>query len=71
MCNSAKHTVGLGFFLRKKGRSNSFTLINKVGFDGDTIGGVFCFFCNQNRRFLRGDGGILFGPHPLWLTRLA
>ena len=71
MCNPAKHIVGLGFFLRKKGGPNCFTLSNKVGFDGDTIGDVFYFFCDQNRRFLRGDGGSLLGPHPLWLTRLA
>ena len=71
MCNSAKHTAGLGFFLRKKGEPNCFALINKVGFDGDTIGGVFYFFYDQNRRVLRGDGGSLPGPHPLWLTRLA
>ena len=71
MCNSAKHTAGLGFFLPKKGGPNSFTFSNKVGFDGDTIGDVFYFFCDQNRRFLRGDGGSLPGPHLLWLTRLA
>ena len=71
MCNPAKHTAGLGFFHRKKGEPNCFTLNNKVGFDGDTIGGVFYFFCDQNRRFLHGDGGSLPGPHPLWLTRLA
>ncbi len=71
MCNPAKHTVGLGFFLRKKRRPDSFTLINKVGFDGDTIGGVFYFFCDQNRGSLRGDGGNLPGPRPLWLARLA
>ena len=71
MCNPAKHTAGLGFFLRKKGGSNCFTLSNKVGFDGDIIGDVFYFFCDQNRRFLRGDSGSLPGHHPLWLTRLA
>ena len=71
MCNPAKHTAGLGFFHRKKGGPNCFTLSNKVGFDGDTIGGVFYFFCDQNRRFLRGDGGSLPGHHPLWLTRPA
>ena len=47
MCNSAKHTAGLGFFLPKKGGPNSFTFSNKVGFDGDTIGDVFYFFCDQ------------------------
>ena len=71
MCNPAKYTAGLGFFLRKKGGSNCFTLSNKGGFDGDTIGDVFYFFCHQNRRFLRGDGGSLPGPHLLWLARLA
>ncbi len=71
MCNPAKHTAGLEFLLLKKGGPNCFTLSNKVGFDVDTIGGVFYFFCDQNRRFLRGDGGSLPGPHPLWLTRLA
>ena len=71
MCDPAKHTAGLGFFLPKKGGPNSFTFSNKVGFDGDTIGDVFYFFCDQNRRFLRGDGGSLPCPYPLWLTRLA
>ena len=71
MYNPAKHTAGLGFLLLKKGGPNCFTLSNKVGFDGDTIGDVFYFFCDQNRRFLRGDGGSLSGPHLLWLTRLA
>ena len=71
MCNPAKHTAGLGFFLCKKGGSNCFTLSNKVGFDGDTIGDVFYFFCDQNRRFLRGDSGSLPGHRPLWLTRFA
>ena len=68
MRNPAKYTIRLGFFLRKKGGSNCFTLSNKVGFDGDTIGGVFYFFCDQNRRFLRGDGGSLPGPHFRWLA---
>ena len=71
MCNPAKYTAGLEFLLLKKGGPNCFTLSNKVGFDGDTIGDVFYFFCDQNRRFLRGDGGGLSGPHLLWLTRLA
>ena len=71
MCNPAKHTAGLGFFLRKKRGPNCFTLSNEAGFHGDTIGGVFYFFCDQNRRFLRGDGGSLPGLHPLWLTMLA
>ena len=39
--------------------------------DGDTIDDVFYFFCDQNRRFLSGDGGSLSGPHSLWLTRLT
>ena len=67
MCNPAKHTVGLGVLPLKKGGPNNFALSNKVGFDGDTIGDVFYFFCDQNRRFLRGDGGSLLGPHLLWL----
>ena len=71
MCNPAKRAAGLGFLLLKKGGPNCFTLSNKVGFDGDTIGDVFYFFCDQNRGFLRGDGGSLPGQHPLWLTRLA
>ena len=71
MRNPAKHTAGLGFFHRKKGGPNCFTLSNKVGFDGDTNGGVLYFFCDQNRRFLRGDGGSLPGPDLLWLARLA
>ena len=71
MCNPAKRTAGLGFLLHKKRGPNCFTLSNKAGFDGDTIGDVFYFFCDQNRRFLRGDGGSLLGPHHLWLTRLA
>ena len=71
MCNPAKHTAGLGFFHRKKGEPNCFTLSNKVGFDGDTFGGVFYLFCDQDRRFSHGDRGSLPGPRPLWLTRLA
>ena len=71
MCNPAKYTAGLEFLLPKKGGSNCFALSSKVGFDGDTIGDVFYFFCDQNRRFLRGHDGSLLGPHPLWLTRLA
>ena len=71
MCNPAKHTAGLGFLLRKKGGPNCFALSNKVGVDRDTIGDVSYFFCDQNRRFLRGDGGSLLGPDLLWLTRLA
>ena len=71
MCNPAKHTAGLGFLLLKGGGPNCFALSNKVGFGGDTTGDVFYFFCDQNRRLLRGDGGSLPGPHPLWLTRLA
>ena len=71
MCNPAKYTAGLGFFLRKKGGPNCFTLSNKVGFDGDLIGDVFYFFCDQNRRFLCGDGGSLPGPNLLWLSWLA
>ena len=71
MCNPAKHIAGLEFLLRKKGGPNCFTLCNKVGFDGDTIGGVFYFFCNQNRRFLRGDGGSLPVAHFLWLDKPA
>ena len=66
MCNPAKYTTGLGFFLRKKGESSYFILGNKGGFDSDLIGGVFYFFCHQNRRFLRRDGGSLPGPHLLW-----
>ncbi len=68
MCNPAKYTTGLGFFLRKKGGSNCFILGNKGGFDCDLIGDVFYFFCHQNRRFLRGNGVSLPGPH---LNRLA
>ena len=71
MCNPAKHTAGLGFLLHKKRGPNCSTFSNKVGFDGDTIGDVFYFFCDQNRRFLRGDGGSLPGPHLIWLTSSA
>ena len=71
MCNPAKYTAGLGFLLLKERGPNCFTLSNKVGFDSDTIGDVFYFFCDQNRRFLYRDGGSLPGPHPLWLTRLS
>ena len=71
MCNPAKHTAGLGFLRPKGGGPNCFALSNKVGFGGDTTGDVFYFFCDQNRGLLRGDGGSLPGPHPLWLTRLA
>ena len=67
MRNPAKYITGIGFFLRKKGGPSGFTLSNKVGFDCDPIGDVFYFFCDQNRRFLRGDGGSLLGPHLLWL----
>ena len=68
MFNPAKYTIGLGFFLRKKGGSNCFILSNKGCFDSDFIGDVFYFFCHQNRGFLRGDGGSLPGPHLLWLA---
>ena len=71
MRNPAKYTAGLGFLLPKKGGPNCFALSNKGGFDWDTIGDVFYFFCDQNRRVLRRDGGSLPGPYPLWLTRLA
>ena len=67
----AKYIAGLGFLLLEKGRPNCFILSSKGGFDCDPIGDVFYFFCDQNRRFLHGDGGSLPGPHPLWLTRLA
>ena len=68
MCNPAKYTTGLGFFLRKKGRSHCFVLGNKGGFDCDPIGDVFHFFCYQSRRFLRGDGVSLPGSHLPWLA---
>ena len=71
MRNPAKYITGIGFFLRKKGGPSGFTLSNKVGFDCDPIGDVFYFFCDQNRRFLRGDGGSMRGPHLLWLTSSA
>ena len=71
MCNPAKYTAGLEFLLLKKGGANCFALSSKVGFDGDPIGDVFYFFCDQNRRFFRGDGGSLPGPHLFWFTRLA
>ena len=67
----AKYTAGLGFLLPKMGGPNCFALSNKGGFDWDTIGDVFYFFCDQNRRFLRGDGGSMRGPHLLWLTSSA
>ena len=68
MCNPAKYTTVLGFFLHRKGGSNCFIFINKGGFDCDLIGNVFYFFCHQNRRVLRGDGGSQPGPHLLWLA---
>ena len=68
MCNPAKHTTGLGFFLRKEREGSGFALSNKVGFDCDPIGDVFYFFCDQNRRFLRRDGGSLLSSHFLWLA---
>ena len=71
MRNPAKYTAGLGFLLPKKGGPNCFAVSNKGSFDWGTIGDVFYFFCDQNRRFLCGDGGSLSGPHLLWLTRLA
>ena len=71
MCNPAKYNAGLGFLRPKKGGPNCFALSSKGGFDWDAIGDVFYFFCDQNRRFLRGDGGSLPGHHPLRLTRLA
>ena len=71
MRNLAKYIAGLGFLLRKKGGLNCFTFSSKGCFDCDSIGDVFHFFCDQNRRFLRGDGGSLPGPHSLWLTRFA
>ena len=71
MRDPAKYTTGLGFLPRKKRGPSGFALGNKVGFDCGPISDVFYFFCDQNRRLLRGDGGSLPGPHPLWLTRLA
>jgi hypothetical protein len=68
MRNPAEYTTGFGFFLCKKGGPGGFALSNKVGFDCDPIGDVSYFFCDQNRRVLRGDGGSLSGPH---LLRLA
>ena len=68
MCNPAEYTAGLGFFLRKNGGSDCFILSNKGGFGCDPIGDVFYFFCDQNRGFIRGDGGSLLGPHLLWLA---
>ena len=68
MRNPAKYTTELKFFLRKKGWRSGFTLSNKAGFVCDPVGNVFCFFCDQNRSFFRGDGGSLPGPH---LLRLA
>ena len=68
MRNPAKYITGLGFFPRKKGEPSAFALSSKVGFDCDPIGDVFYFFCDQNRGFLRGDGGSLPGPHLLWLA---
>ncbi len=68
MCNPAKYTTGLWFFLRKKGRPSCFILSNKGGFGSDLISDVFYSFCHQNRRLLRGDGGSLPGPHLLWLV---
>ena len=46
MCNPAKHTAGLGFFLRKKGGPSDFILDDKGGFDCHVISDVFCFFCH-------------------------
>ena len=68
MRNPAKYTAGLGFLFPKKGGPNCFALSNKGGFDWDTIGDVFYFFCDQNRRIFRGDGGSLPGPHLFWLA---
>ena len=68
MCNPAKYITGIGFFLRKKGRSDCCILRNEGGFDCGLIGVVFYFFCHQNRRFLRWDGVSLLGPY---LARLA
>ena len=67
----AKYIAELGFLLLEKGRPNCFILSSKGGFDCDPIGDVFYFFCDQNRRFLRGDGGSLSGAHLLWLARPA
>ena len=71
MRNPAKYTAGLEFLLLKRGGPNCLAFSNKGGFGCDPIGDVFYFFCDQNRGFLRGDGGSLPGQHPLWLTRLA
>ena len=68
MCNPAKYIAGLWFFLRKKGRPSCFIVSNKGRFDCDLASDVFCFFCHQNRRFLRGDGGSLSGSHLLWFA---
>ena len=68
MRSPAKHAPGLGFFLRKKGGPDCFTLNNEGGFDRDPISGVFYFFCGRNRGFTCGDGGSQLGLHPLWLA---
>ena len=68
MRNPAKYATGLGFFLRKKGGPSCLALSNKVSFDCGPIGDVFYFFCHQNRRFLRGNGGSQPGSHLLWLA---
>ena len=68
MCNPAKYITGFGFFLRKKGGPNCLIFGNKGGFDCGLTGDVFYFFCHQNRRFLRGDGGSQPGPNLLWLA---
>ena len=68
MCNPAEYAAGPRFFLREKRGLNCFTLSNKGSFDCDSIGDMFYFFCDQNRRVLRGDGGSLPGPHLLWLA---
>ena len=59
MCNPAKFTIRLGLFLRKKRWAHCFILGDKGRCGGDSIGNVFHFFCNHNRRLPRGDGGSL------------
>ena len=68
MRNPAKYTSGIWFFLRTKGGPSCLAFSNKDGFGCGSIGDLFYFFCDQNRRVPRGYGGSLPGPHIIRLV---
>ena len=60
----------LGFVFSLVGKEGLVVVFSaiKVALIATLLAMCFIFFCHQNRRFLRGDGGSLPGPHLLWLA---